>query len=235
MAPLEARRGRRRSSPEPRDGREPPPRVWPAEPVRPQPQVGNKSVFHLRAPVWSTSLWQPQNPARHPGSGHSGGRCRRPVAGRAGARTLASRAREPRRPPASGAGSASRHGAHAGRPRVQSARATAATVTTYQAPHPEKPTAWMTVRTNWAPKMKKNAMKLKELSALERRGKAREGGPASLPSPGTGPRGTARAAAHCPPRTRCAHGALPHLRTPPQLARRLPVSGTRASPEDGAP
>lgn len=158
--------------------------VWPAEPVRPRPQVGNKSVFHLRAPVWSTSLWQPQNPARHPG-----GRCRRPVAGRAGARALASRAREPHRPAASGAGSASRHGAHAGRPRVQSARATAATVTTYQAPHPEKPTAWMTVRTNWAPKMKKNAMKLKELSALERRGKAREGGPASLPSPGTGPRG----------------------------------------------
>lgn len=175
--------------PEPRDCREPPSWVWPAEPVRPRPQVGNKSVFHLRAPVWSTSLWQPQNPARHPRSGHSGGRCRRPVAGRAGARTLASRAREPRRPPASGAGSASRHGAHAGRPRVQSARATAATVTTYQAPHPEKPTAWMTVRTNWAPKMKKNAMKLKELSALERRGKAREGGPASLPSPGTGPRG----------------------------------------------
>lgn len=27
----------------------------------------------------------------------------------------------------------------------------------------------MTVRTNWAPKMKKNAMKLKELSALEER------------------------------------------------------------------
>lgn len=26
--------------------------------------------------------------------------------------------------------------------------------------------AWMMVRTNWAPKMKKNVMKLKELSAL---------------------------------------------------------------------
>lgn len=165
-----------------------PPGCGPQSLCDPGPKLEIRA-FHLRAPVWSTSLWQPQNPARHPGSGHSGGRCRRPVAGRAGARALASRAREPRRPPASGAGSASRHGAHAGRPRVQSARATAATVTTYQAPHPEKPTAWMTVRTNWAPKMKKNAMKLKELSALERRGKAREGGPASLPSPGTGPRG----------------------------------------------
>lgn len=39
--------------------------------------------------------------------------------------------------------------------------------TAYQAPHPEKPMAWMTVKTNWAPKMKKNAMKLKELSALK--------------------------------------------------------------------
>jgi len=29
--------------------------------------------------------------------------------------------------------------------------------------------AWMTARTNWAPKMKKNAMKLKELSDLEGR------------------------------------------------------------------
>lgn len=38
----------------------------------------------------------------------------------------------------------------------------------HHAPHPVKPIAWMTVKTNWAPKMKKNAMKLKELSALER-------------------------------------------------------------------
>jgi hypothetical protein len=37
----------------------------------------------------------------------------------------------------------------------------------YHTPHPEKPIAWMTVRTNWAPKMKKNTMKLKELSALQ--------------------------------------------------------------------
>ena len=37
----------------------------------------------------------------------------------------------------------------------------------YHVPHPENPTAWMTVKTNWAPKMKKNAMKLKELSDLE--------------------------------------------------------------------
>lgn len=36
----------------------------------------------------------------------------------------------------------------------------------YHAPHPERPTAWMTVKTNWAPKTKKNTMKLKELSAL---------------------------------------------------------------------
>lgn len=39
---------------------------------------------------------------------------------------------------------------------------------THHAPHPAKPMAWMTVRTNWAPKTKKKAMKLKELSALER-------------------------------------------------------------------
>lgn len=37
----------------------------------------------------------------------------------------------------------------------------------YHAPHPENPTAWMMVKMNWAPKMKKNAMKLKELSDLE--------------------------------------------------------------------
>lgn len=37
----------------------------------------------------------------------------------------------------------------------------------YHAPQPEKPTAWMTARTNCAPKMKKNVMKLKELSALQ--------------------------------------------------------------------
>lgn len=44
----------------------------------------------------------------------------------------------------------------------------------YHAPHPEKPMAWMTVSTNWAPKMKKNAMKLKELSALRGTGNSRE-------------------------------------------------------------
>lgn len=39
----------------------------------------------------------------------------------------------------------------------------------YQAPHPENPIACRTVRTNCAPKMKKKAIKLNELSDLRRK------------------------------------------------------------------
>lgn len=38
--------------------------------------------------------------------------------------------------------------------------------TAHQAPQPENPIACRTVRRNWAPKMKKKAMKLNELSDL---------------------------------------------------------------------
>lgn len=41
----------------------------------------------------------------------------------------------------------------------------------YQAPHPEKPMACRTVRRNCAPKMKKKAIKLNELSDLQRKEK----------------------------------------------------------------
>lgn len=39
----------------------------------------------------------------------------------------------------------------------------------YQAPHPENPIACRTVRMNCAPKMKKKAIKLNELSDLQRK------------------------------------------------------------------
>ena len=42
-------------------------------------------------------------------------------------------------------------------------------VVSYQTPQPGIPTAWMILMTNWAMKVKKKAMKLKELSVLWQR------------------------------------------------------------------
>ena len=39
---------------------------------------------------------------------------------------------------------------------------------THQVPQPEIPMVWITASTHWRKKMKKKAMKLKELSALQR-------------------------------------------------------------------
>lgn len=43
-------------------------------------------------------------------------------------------------------------------------------LSSYHTPHPGMPTVWMILMTTWAMKTKKKAMKLKELSVLNRGG-----------------------------------------------------------------